>query len=71
MDDNFFNYHKKLAFKKNLKLISFGIKNKSSMIKLINIKKLKINMNLSIKCKWQIIYLFILKMIIKIIYIIY
>jgi len=41
IDDNFYNYHKNLAQKKNLKVISFGIKNKSSMIKLVKIKKLK------------------------------
>jgi len=38
-DDNFFNLHKKIAVKKNLKILSFGIKNKNSDIKLINIKK--------------------------------
>jgi MurE/MurF fusion protein len=41
MDDNFYNYHKKFAFKKKLKVISFGIKNKSSMTKLVKIRKLK------------------------------
>ncbi len=40
MDDNFYGYHKKLAIKKKLKIISFGIKNKNSMIRLIKIKKL-------------------------------
>ena len=39
MDDNFFNYHKNIAQKKKLKVISFSIKSKSAMIKLINIKK--------------------------------
>ena len=38
-DDNFFNMHKKIAIKKNLKILSFGIRNKNSNIKLINIKK--------------------------------
>ena len=41
MDDDFYNYHKKIALKKNLKIISFGIKNKFSMIKLVKIKKIK------------------------------
>jgi len=41
MDDNFYNYHKNLASKKKLKVISFGIKSKSSMIKLLKIKKIK------------------------------
>ena len=39
-DDNFFTLHKKMAFKKNLKILSFGIKNKKSNIKLISIKKI-------------------------------
>ena len=38
-DDNFFNLHNKIALKKNLKVISFGIKNDKSNIKLIGIKK--------------------------------
>ncbi len=41
MDDNFYNYHRNLALKKNLKVISFSIKNKSSMIRLKKIKKIK------------------------------
>jgi len=47
-DDNFYNYHKKFALKKKLKVISFGIKNKYSMIKLNNIKKIKNKYELSI-----------------------
>ena len=39
MDDNFYNYHKNLAFKKKLKVVSFSIRNKSSRIKLVKIKK--------------------------------
>ena len=38
-DDNFFSFHKKLAIKKNLNILSFGIKNKNSNIKLLDIKK--------------------------------
>ena len=49
MDDHFYNYHKNLAFKKQLKVISFGIKNKSAMIKLVKIKKIKNKYELSIK----------------------
>jgi MurE/MurF fusion protein len=41
MDDYFYNYHKNFAFKKKLKVISFSIKNKSAMIKLTKIKKIK------------------------------
>ncbi len=40
MDDNFYNYHEKFAQKKKLKVISFSIKNKNSMTKLIRIKKI-------------------------------
>ncbi len=39
-DDYFYNYHKNLALRKKLKVISFGIKNKFSMTKLIKIKKI-------------------------------
>jgi len=48
-DDNFYNYHKKFAHKKKIKIVSFGINNKSSMIKLIKIKKIKNKYDLSIK----------------------
>jgi UDP-N-acetylmuramyl pentapeptide synthase len=41
IDDNFYNYHKKIALKKKLKVISFGIKNKSSTVRLIKIKKIR------------------------------
>jgi murE/murF fusion protein len=41
MDDNFYNYHKNFALKKKLKVISFGIKKKFPMTKLIKIKKNK------------------------------
>ena len=41
MDDNFFNYHKKLALKEKLKIISFSITNKFAMVKLVKIKKFK------------------------------
>ena len=40
-DDNFYSYHKRLAMKKKLKVISFGIDNKSSMARLIKIRKMK------------------------------
>tara|TARA_B100000963_G_scaffold360802_1_gene393187 strand:+ start:4917 stop:7769 length:2853 start_codon:yes stop_codon:yes gene_type:complete len=40
-DDHFYYYLKKLAFKKKLKTISFGIKNKFSEIKLVDLKKIK------------------------------
>ena len=37
-DDNFFGLHKKIALKKNLKVISFGIKSKKANIKMFDIK---------------------------------
>ncbi len=40
MDDKFYSYLKNVALNKKLKVISFGIKNKSSMIKLIKFKKI-------------------------------
>ena len=42
-DDKFFRLHKKIALKNNLKIISFGIKNKKSNIKFIDIKKIRKN----------------------------
>jgi MurE/MurF fusion protein len=38
-DDDYFSLHKKIANKKNLKILSFGIKSKRSNIKLISIQK--------------------------------
>ena len=38
-DDIFFTLHKKIAIRKNLKILSFGIKSKNSNIKLISIQK--------------------------------
>ncbi len=38
-DDQFFNFHKKIALKNKLKVLSFGINNKSLSTKLIKIKK--------------------------------
>ena len=40
-DDSFYNYHKNFAIKKNLKVVSFGINSKSSMVYLKKIKKIK------------------------------
>ncbi len=48
-DDNFFTFHKKIALKKNLKIVSFGIKSKYSNIKFINIKKFKKKFKVTIK----------------------
>ena len=48
-DDNFFDFHKKIAEKKKLKILSFGIKNKNTNIKLINIDKIGSKFKLNIK----------------------
>ena len=39
-DDNFFTLHKKMANKRKLKILSFGIDNQNANIKLIGIKKI-------------------------------
>jgi len=49
MDDNFYKYHKNFALKKKLRVISFGIKSKYPMTKLIKIKKIKNKYELLIK----------------------
>ena len=51
MDDSFYAYHKNIAVKKRLKVISFGINNKSSMTKLLKIKKIKNKYNLFINVR--------------------
>ena len=48
-DDQFFNLHKNLAFKNGLKIISFGIKNRKSNVKLLSIKKERENFKIMIK----------------------
>ena len=54
-DDSFFKLHCKIAKEKNIKVISFGIKNHKADIKLVNIKqfkkKFRINISLSNKKK--------------------
>jgi murE/murF fusion protein len=41
MDDHFYGYHESLAKRKKIKVISFSIHKKSSMIKLVKVKKFK------------------------------
>jgi len=48
-DDIFFKLHKKLSLKKNLSVISFGIKNLKSNIKLVDIKKMGKTYKIKIK----------------------
>ena len=58
-DDNFFKLHQKIAYKKDLKVISFGIKNQKANIKLIDVKpfgkKFKINISLNNKNRYFLI----------------
>ena len=53
-DDPFFDFHKKIAFKRKLKIFSFGINNKSLSTKLIKIKKLNNKFKLFIKLENQL-----------------
>ncbi len=50
-DDNFFKFHKNLAHKKHLRVVSFGIKSQKADIKLISInkegKKFKLNIKVN------------------------
>ena len=46
-DDNFYTLHKKIAIKKNLKILSFGIKSKKANVKLTGIKKTKVLFSLN------------------------
>jgi MurE/MurF fusion protein len=58
-DDSFFNLHKKIASKNNLKVFSFGIKNKNSNIRLNKIVKEKNKFKLIIKINEKQIYFYI------------
>ena len=57
-DDNFFEYHKIKALKRNLKVFSFGIKNKNSSIKLEKIQKYKKRFKLFIKMNNKLVFFF-------------
>jgi len=48
-DDNFFNFHKNIALKKNLKILSFSLKKKKASINLISIAKIKSKYKIYIK----------------------
>ena len=50
-DDSFFKLHNTIAYKKNLKVISFGIKNQKSNISLKNISKSGKNFLINVKFK--------------------
>ena len=52
-DDNFFKFHKELALKSNLRIISFGIKSQKSDIKLEKIKRQTKNYKIFIRMNNQ------------------
>ena len=57
-DDQFFYFHKKIALKKKLKVLSFGINNKSLSTQLIKIKKVNNKFQLSIKLENDLFYFY-------------
>ncbi|MDC0060992.1 UDP-N-acetylmuramoyl-L-alanyl-D-glutamate--2,6-diaminopimelate ligase [Candidatus Pelagibacter sp.] len=57
-DDNFYNYHKDIALNKKLKIISFGIRNKSSEVKLLKVKKIKNRYELFFNIRGKLISLY-------------
>jgi len=58
-DDNFFTLHKKIANKRNLKILSFGIDNQNSNIKFISIKKISNKFKATIRVNNLKTYFFI------------
>ena len=54
-DDNFYNYHKNKALKNKLRVISFGINDKSSMTSLVKVQKFKKKYKLLIKTNGKFI----------------
>ncbi len=58
-DDKFFKLHKQISQKKNLKLISFGIKSKRADIKLMDIKSFRKNFKIKIRFMNKIKYFII------------
>ena len=50
-DDNFFKLHQNMAHKKNLKVISFGLKNRISDVKFVNIKRKGSNYKIKVKIR--------------------
>ena len=53
MDDEFYNYHKNLARKKNLEIITFSLKNNSASAVLTKIKKKKPYLWIIYEFKWS------------------
>ena len=58
-DDNFYTLHKKIANKRKLKILSFGINNQNANIKLLSIKKFSNKFKATIKVNNLKTYFFI------------
>ena len=57
-DDKFYNFHKKIGLKKNLKILSFSLKNKSATTSLDSIVKEKSKYKISININKKKIYFY-------------
>ncbi len=58
-DDNFYKFHRKKGLNKNLKIFTFGIKNKNSYTKLIKIKKFNKRYKIFLKVGSEILFFFL------------
>jgi murE/murF fusion protein len=58
-DDNFYTLHKKIANKRKLKILSFGINNQNANIKLVSIKKINNKFKATIRANNLKTYFFI------------
>jgi len=57
-DDKFYNFHKKIGLKRNLKILSFSLKNKSATTNLDSISKKKSKYKISININKKKIYFY-------------
>ena len=58
-DDKFYNFHKKIGLKRNLKILSFSLKNKSATTNLDSITKEKSKYKISININKKKIYFYL------------
>ena len=57
-DDKFYNFHKKIGLKRNLKILSFSLKNKNATTNLVSISKKKSKYKISININNTKIYFY-------------
>jgi len=57
-DDEFYNFHKKIGLKRNLKILSFSLKNKSATTNLDSISKVKSKYKISINVNKKNVYFY-------------